>query len=135
VIEAGRIKVLRVTNTSDLGVENVRAEVTLDDGKIAANLAWVHNDAEIADIAPHSSRHVVLAMWTKLGISVQGLPEREYDRNLGYAALPNNSVLHVKAWAPGTVSATAAFRVGTRGLMSLIQPLSLTPVEDDEQTP
>jgi hypothetical protein len=135
VIEAGSMKVLRVTNTSDLGVENVRAEVTLDDGKISANLVWVHNDAEIADIAPHSSRHVVLAMWTKLGISVQGLHERQYDRNLGYAALPNNSVLRVKAWAPGTVSATAAFRVGTRGLMSLIQPLSLTPVDDQEHSP
>jgi len=134
VIE-GRMKVLRVTNTSDLGVENVRAEVTLDDGKIAASLAWVHNDAEIADIAPHSSRHVVLAMWTKLGISVQGLPERQYDRNLGHASLPNNSVLRVKAWAPGTVSATAAFRIGTKGLISLMQPLSLTPLEDHEHCP
>ena len=68
MVEAARMKVLRITNTSDLGIENARVEVTLNDGKVAANLLWAHNDSEIADIAPHSSRHVVVALWAKLGI-------------------------------------------------------------------
>jgi hypothetical protein len=90
-------------------------------------------DSESADIAPHSARHVVVALWAKLGISPPGLQERQYERSLGHAALPKRSVLRVKAWAPGTVSITAAFRVGTAGLTSLIYPLSLTSLGDSEK--
>jgi hypothetical protein len=68
VMGAGQMKVLRIRNASDVGIEGVRVEVTLNDGAIPARLTWSHNDSEIADLAPRGVQHVVVAMNARIGL-------------------------------------------------------------------
>lgn len=112
VMSAAEMKVLRIRNASDVGIEGVRVDVTLNDVAIPVRLTWFHNELQIADIAPLGAQHVVVGMRAKLGFSMPGGGQREYDRGLWYHDLAPGTVFRVKAWTPGGPAASAAFRVG-----------------------
>jgi hypothetical protein len=88
VMRAGQMKVLRIRNASDVGIEGVRVEVTLNDGAIAARLTWSLNDSEIADLRAAGSSARRGRYERKGRLYSARRPEREYDRGLWYHNLP-----------------------------------------------
>jgi hypothetical protein len=134
VMRPGYMKVLRISNPSDVGIDEVRVEVTLDKRTIPVRLTWTHNQQEIADIAPRGARHVLVAMKAELGFSLAGGRERIYERGLWYHDLASGTILRVKAWTPGGPAVSKAYRVGG-GLMSLLpetqSPIILTEIVEE----
>jgi hypothetical protein len=131
LIRASAVKVLRVTNESDLAAESVRAEVTHSTHplvKCPTPLRWWHDNGIVADLAPRSSAFVQIGLKLLLGVSLPNGGSREWPRSVDFADL-RDATLQITVWAPGAIGSTQGFRFESS------YPAGYSPPSDDLRLP
>ena len=112
VIREAQMKVIEVTNKSDVGIGGVRVEV-VDAAHLQGlplALKWVHTDTDTADLAPQATGSVVVGMSTPLGVSLPKGGAREWVRGSGLVESPDGATMKVRVWAPGAMGEACVFR-------------------------
>jgi hypothetical protein len=127
VMEEGLMKVLRISNLSDVGIDKVRVEVKV--GAQALPLRWYvgpNNDPDWSGVGPRSDQHVVLGMKAQLGMTVSNGGEHQYETSFGHIGWPEGTIMEVKAWSAGGPGTTRKFRFGLPFAKELL-PLTKYP--------
>jgi hypothetical protein len=114
VNEAGRMKVVQVTNDSDVDVRGVKVEIVASShmSPLPYALPWVHNRDHVTDLAPRATAVATLGLTSELGISTpDGGGRHEWVEVEGLCKLPNGAVLTARVWAPEVVGQVRTFQL------------------------